>query len=133
MLLPEVKTKVRTLRGKKRFHYNKALVGSQWSSSTQLAKIVSGFLFVFFQYCIYKRSPQSHLFFKISTEIVTKNYFSRVYHFGRPCGYISEQFLRFLVPHCYFTRLNLKKMGPIQFCLSIFLGIHRNPKQKDFF
>ena len=24
-------------------------------------------------------------------------------------------------------------MGPLQFCLPIFLGIHRNPKQKDFF
>ena len=30
--------------------------------------------------------------------------------------------------HCYFTRLNLKKMGPLQFCLPVFLGIHRNPK-----
>ena len=35
--------------------------------------------------------------------------------------------------HSYFTRLYLKKMGPLQFCLSIFLGIQRNPKQKDFF
>ena len=35
-------------------------------------------------------------------------------------------------PHCYFTRLNLKKMGPLQFCLPVFLGIHRNPKQKEF-
>ena len=35
--------------------------------------------------------------------------------------------------HCYFSRLNLKKMGPLQFCLSIFLGIRRNPKQIDFF
>ena len=34
--------------------------------------------------------------------------------------------------HCYFTRLNLKKMGPLQFCLPVFLGIHRNPKQKEF-
>ena len=24
-------------------------------------------------------------------------------------------------------------MGPFQFCLPVFLGIHRNPKQKDFF
>ena len=26
------------------------------------------------------------------------------------------------VPDCYFTRLNLKEMGPLQFCLSIFQG-----------
>ena len=26
------------------------------------------------------------------------------------------------------TRLNLKKMGPLQFCLPVFQGIHRNPK-----
>ena len=32
--------------------------------------------------------------------------------------------------HCYFTRLNLNKMGPLQFCLPVFLGIHRNPIQK---
>ena len=37
------------------------------------------------------------------------------------------------ISHCYFTRLNLTKMGHLQFCLSIFLGIHRNPKQKVFF
>ena len=24
-------------------------------------------------------------------------------------------------------------MDPLQFCLQVFLGIHRNPKQKDFF
>ena len=35
--------------------------------------------------------------------------------------------------HCYFTRLNLKKMGLLQFCLPIFLGFHRNPKQKEIF
>ena len=33
----------------------------------------------------------------------------------------------------YTLLLNLKKMGPLQFCLSIFFGIHRNPKQKEFF
>ena len=33
--------------------------------------------------------------------------------------------------HCYFTRLNPKKMGPLQFCLPIFLGIHKIPKQID--
>ena len=32
--------------------------------------------------------------------------------------------------HCYSIRLNLKKMGPLQFCLQVCLGIHRNPKQK---
>ena len=35
--------------------------------------------------------------------------------------------------HCYFTRLNLKKMGPPYFCTQILQGIHRNPKQKYFF
>ena len=30
--------------------------------------------------------------------------------------------------HCCFTRSNLLKMGPLQFCLPVFLGIHRNPK-----
>ena len=35
--------------------------------------------------------------------------------------------------HCYFTRLNLKKMGPLQFCLPVFLGIHRNHTQKELF
>ena len=39
----------------------------------------------------------------------------------------------FLFSHCYSIRSNLKKMGPLQFCLPVFLGIHRNPKQKDFF
>ena len=33
----------------------------------------------------------------------------------------------------YFTRLKLKKLGSLQFCLSVFLGIYRNPKQKEIF
>ena len=33
----------------------------------------------------------------------------------------------------YSIRLNLKEMGPLQFCLPVFLGIHRNPKQKECF
>ena len=41
--------------------------------------------------------------------------------------------LIWLHTHCYFTRLNLNKMEPLQFCLSISLGILRNPKQKEFF
>jgi hypothetical protein len=36
-----------------------------------------------------------------------------------------------IITHCSFTRLNLKKMGPLQFCLTVFLVIHGNPKQKD--
>ena len=36
-------------------------------------------------------------------------------------------------PHCYSIRLNLQKMGSLQFCLPVFLGIHKKPKQKDFF
>jgi hypothetical protein len=35
--------------------------------------------------------------------------------------------------HCSSIRSNIKQMGPLQFCLPVFLGIHRNPKQKDFF
>jgi len=35
--------------------------------------------------------------------------------------------------HCDYIRLNVKKMGPLQFCLPVFLGIHRDPKQKEFF
>ena len=35
--------------------------------------------------------------------------------------------------HCYSIRSNLKTMGPLQLCLPVFLGIHRNPKQKEFF
>ena len=35
--------------------------------------------------------------------------------------------------HCYFTRLDLKKMAPLQICFSIFSGIHRNSKWKEFF
>ena len=34
--------------------------------------------------------------------------------------------------HCYFTKLNLKKMGPLQFCLPALLEIHRSHKQKEF-
>ena len=32
--------------------------------------------------------------------------------------------------HCYFTRSNLKKMGPLQFFLLALLGIHRHHRQK---
>ena len=35
--------------------------------------------------------------------------------------------------HCYSIRLNPKKIGPLQFCLPVFLGTHRKPKQKLFF
>ena len=37
--------------------------------------------------------------------------------------------------HCYFTRLSLKKTGPLQFCLPALLGIHWHiwhPMQKEF-
>jgi hypothetical protein len=34
--------------------------------------------------------------------------------------------------HCYFTRLNLKKMGSLQLCLPAFIGTHWHPKQKEF-
>ena len=38
-----------------------------------------------------------------------------------------------ILSHCYSIRSNLKEMGPLQFCLPVFLRIHRNPKQKEFF
>ena len=31
-----------------------------------------------------------------------------------------------------FKQINLKKMGPLQFCLLALLEIHRHPMQKDF-
>ena len=34
--------------------------------------------------------------------------------------------------HFCFTRLTLKKIGPLQFLITIFLGIHRNPKQEFY-
>ena len=34
--------------------------------------------------------------------------------------------------HYYFTRLNFKKMGSLQFCLLALLGIYRHPMQKEF-
>ena len=34
--------------------------------------------------------------------------------------------------HCYFTRLNLKKMGPLWFCLLALLGNYRHLMQKEF-
>ena len=36
----------------------------------------------------------------------------------------------FLLSHCYFTRLNLKKMGPFKFYFPVFLGINRHPPKK---
>ena len=36
------------------------------------------------------------------------------------------------VSHCYFTRLNLRKMGPFYFYFPVFLGINRHPKHKEF-
>ena len=44
-----------------------------------------------------------------------------------------QSFLIISIPHCYSIRLNLKKMGLLQFCLPVFLGINKNPKQKEFF
>ena len=38
-----------------------------------------------------------------------------------------------LQAHCYFTRLNLKKNGASPNRLLVFLGIHRNPKQREMF
>ena len=48
-------------------------------------------------------------------------------------GVLNRLELYILYSHCYFTRLNLRKMGPLQFCLPVFLGIHRNPKQSENF
>jgi hypothetical protein len=32
-----------------------------------------------------------------------------------------------------FYQVEPKKLGPLQFCLPVFLGIHKNPKQKEIF
>ena len=37
------------------------------------------------------------------------------------------------ITHCYFIRLNPKRISPCQFYLPALLGIHRNPRQKYFF
>ena len=34
--------------------------------------------------------------------------------------------------HCYFTILNHRKKGPVQFCYPALLGIHRTLEQKEF-
>ena len=34
--------------------------------------------------------------------------------------------------HFYFTRLNPRRINPVQFCLPALLGIHRNPRHKEF-
>ena len=36
-----------------------------------------------------------------------------------------------LLSHCYFTRSNLKKIGPLQFCLLALLRIHQHPIHKE--
>ena len=41
---------------------------------------------------------------------------------------ILKQSNKKYILHCYFTRSNLKKMGPLQFCLPALLEIHRNTK-----
>ena len=43
-------------------------------------------------------------------------------------------FVIFFFKHffCYFTRLNLKRISPLKFCLPALLGIDRNPRQKVF-
>ena len=33
------------------------------------------------------------------------------------------------ISHCYSIKSNLKKMGPLKFCLPVFLEIYRNPKK----
>ena len=42
-------------------------------------------------------------------------------------------FMHVCSTHCYFTRLNPKRISPFQFCLPAMLGMHRNPKKKRFF
>ena len=48
-------------------------------------------------------------------------------------AYVLQFFSLISEEHFYFTRLNLQKVGPLQFCLLIFLGIHMNPKQKQLY
>ena len=47
-------------------------------------------------------------------------------------GSVSSLFLMPSYPHCYFTKLNHRKMGPFQFYFSVFLGINRHQKQRYF-
>ena len=42
---------------------------------------------------------------------------------------VGKVFRYATVSHWFFTRLNVKKMGSLEFCLPALLGTHRNPKQ----
>jgi hypothetical protein len=46
------------------------------------------------------------------------------------CLFLSACFSA--VTHCYFTRLKPKRDDPFKFCLPALLGIHTNPKQKEY-
>ena len=46
--------------------------------------------------------------------------------------YCSELASKSQNSHCYFTKLNPKRISHFYFCLLVLLGIHRNPKQKFF-
>ena len=48
--------------------------------------------------------------------------------------YFSHQFeIDNLWNTLIFYQIEPKKMDPLQFCLPVFLAIHRNPRQKEFF
>ena len=51
----------------------------------------------------------------------------QTHHLGRNC-----QILPINDAHCYFTRLNLIKMGHFKFYFPVFLRINGHPKQKEF-
>ena len=53
---------------------------------------------------------------------------------GQNVGLKSNDFkwFRYDTMHTVITRLNLKKMGSLQFCLPSLLGTHWHPKQKEF-
>ena len=53
-------------------------------------------------------------------------------NFALKSRYRSQIVITWYYLHYYFTRLNLIKMGPLQFCLPVLIWIHKNPKQKIF-
>ena len=67
-----------------------------------------------------------------SVNVIVHEYSSNTRMAGKPMLILSV-LLGSLITHYHFTRLNPKKKGPLQFCLSALLGIHRHPMQKEFF
>ena len=65
--------------------------------------------------------------FKISSLVFIRV----IFVLGKVVLLFEEEFSSIL--HYYFTKLNLKKMGPLQFCLPVLLGIQRTLNKNIFF